>query len=86
MKIDQLRLGLVAVLVAAAGACAGSSPLAPEEQEARPTTRTACMAGGDVAQRAGCPEDTWQNDEYIGDPSDGWDEDVRPREKRPELM
>ncbi len=84
MSIDTLKLGLVAILACAVGACSGSSPLAPEEEEVSPRTRTACIAGGDVAQRAGCPQDTWQNDEYRGDPFDRWEEDLPPRQKRPD--
>ncbi|MBT8477518.1 MAG: hypothetical protein KJO06_01280 [Gemmatimonadetes bacterium] len=81
MLLMHFRLALVAFLLAAFGACDGTSLAGPEEQEAEaPTLRTACMAGGDVAQRAGCPEDTWSN---AGDPFDPWEEDLSPREKWP---
>ena len=83
MRIKNLRLALVAVFLAAVGACDGSAVMGPQEfDEAaeRPLTRTACMAGGDVAQRAGCAEETWSNTDDI---AIQWEEDLSPREKRP---
>ncbi len=76
-----LKLAVATLLLAALGACDGSSLAGPEEHEVEaPAYRTACMAGGDVAQRAGCPEDTWSN---TGDSFDPWEEDLSPREKWP---
>jgi hypothetical protein len=83
MRIKNFRLALVAVLVAAVGACDGSTiagPSEPDEVIERPLTRTACMAGGEVAQRAGCPEETWSNTD---DTVIQWEEDLSPRQKRP---
>ena len=82
MRIKQLKLAFAAVLIAAFAACDGSSLTGPEEQEFEaPGLRTACMAGGEVAQRAGCPEDTWSNTD---DSSETYEEEVSPREKRPD--
>jgi len=83
MPIKNLRLAVVAILLAAVGACDGSTftgPTEPDEVVERPLARTACMAGGEVAQRAGCPEETWSNtDETVIQ----WEEDLSPRQKRP---
>ena len=77
----NLRIAFAAIIVTAMSAC-GSSPMGPEEEQAvaPPSFRTACMAGGEVARRAGCPEDTWSDS---GDPFDPWEEDLSPREKWP---
>ena len=86
MLIKNLKLVFAVALLAAVGACDGSTVMGPQEfDEAteRPLTRTACMAGGDVAQRAGCPEDTWSNDNDDADVFNPWVEDLSPREKRP---
>ena len=86
MLIKNLRLALVTILLAAVGACDGSTVMGPQEfDEAaeRPLARTACMAGGEVAQRAGCAEETWSNDNDDADVFNPWVEDLRPREKRP---
>ena len=83
MRIKNLRLALVAVLLAAVGACDGSTiagPAEPDEVVESPLARTACMAGGEVAVRAGCPEDTWSNTD---DTVIQWEEDLSPREKWP---
>jgi hypothetical protein len=81
MLIKHLKIAIVAGLITAVGACDGSTLTGPEEEEVQaPGFRTACMAGGDVAQRAGCPEETWSN---TGDPFDPWEEDLSPREKWP---
>lgn len=83
MRIKNLRLALVAILLAAVGACDGSTLAGPAEADEvveRPVARTACMAGGEVAQRAGCPEETWSNTDDTVIP---WKEDLSPREKRP---
>jgi len=83
MRIKNLRLALVAVLLAAVGACDDSTiagPAQPDDVVEGPLARTACMAGGEVAQRAGCPEETWSNtDETVIQ----WEEDLSPRQKRP---
>ena len=84
MRIKNLRLALVAVLLAAVGACDDSTiagPAQPDDVVEGPLARTACMAGGEVAQRAGCPEETWSNtDETVIQ----WEEDLSPRQKRPD--
>ena len=83
MRIKNLRLALVAVLLAAVGACDDSTiagPAQPDDVVEGPLARTACMAGGEVAQRAGCPEDTWSNTD---DTVIQWEEDLSPRQKRP---
>ena len=81
MLIRDLKLVLVAALLTAVGACGSNSLMGPEEEAAQdPVARTACMAGGEVARRAGCAEDTWSN---RGDPFDPWEEDLSPREKWP---
>jgi len=84
MLIRNLKLAFAVALVAALAACDGSALTGPQEADEvgqKPLTRTACMAGGDVAQRAGCPEDTWANDD--ADIFNPWVEDLSPREKRP---
>lgn len=85
MLIRNLQLAFAVALIAALGACDGSALTGPQDADEavqEPLTRTACMAGGDVAQRAGCPEDTWSNDDDA-DVFNPWVEDLSPREKRP---
>ncbi len=84
MLIKSLKFAFVAALLAAVGACDGSALTGPEETSEvteKPLARTACMAGGEVAQRAGCPEDTWSNSD--DDVAIQWEEDLSPREKWP---
>jgi len=83
MILKHLKLVIAAGLITMVGACGGGAVTGPPEgQEVAetPDLRTACMVGGEVAQRAGCPEDTWSN---TGDPFNPWEEDLSPREKRP---
>jgi hypothetical protein len=85
MLIRNLQFTFAVALIAALGACDGSALTGPQDSDEavqKPLTRTACMAGGDVAQRAGCPEDTWSNDDDA-DVFNPWVEDLSPREKRP---
>lgn len=86
MLIRNLKLAFAVALIAALGACDGSALTGPQEADEvvqKPLTRTACMAGGEVAQRAGCAEETWSNDNDDADVFNPWVEDLRPREKRP---
>lgn len=87
MLIRNLKLAFAVTLVAALGACDGSALTGPQEADEvveKPLTRTACMAGGEVAQRAGCPADTWTNDDNDdADVFNPWVEDLSPREKWP---
>jgi len=86
MLIRNLMLAFAVTLVAALGACDGSALTGPQEADEvveKPLTRTACMAGGEVAQRAGCSEETWSNDSDGADVFNPWVEDLSPREKWP---
>lgn len=83
MKIRNLELAAVFAFVAALAACDASSVTGPQEEtQSEPSARTACTAGGEVAQRAGCPEDTWDSDEPVR-----WtppaEKNSTPREKFP---
>lgn len=56
MLTKSLKLACALALLGAIGACDGTSLMEPEATvETRPDARTACMAGGGAARRAGCP-------------------------------
>ena len=55
MLARMLKLACAASMLIVIGACDGGALTGPEEDAATPLNRTACMAGGDVAVRAGCP-------------------------------
>ena len=56
MSTKSLRIAFIAALIAAMAACDSSALTAPEDAVENPQTRTACLAGGEVAVRAGCPD------------------------------
>jgi hypothetical protein len=57
MLIRNLKFAVAAVLFAALGACDGGALMGPEDAAIEsPQARTACLAGGEVAIRAGCPD------------------------------
>lgn len=55
MFTRTLKLICAASMLMIVGACDGGSLTGPEDEAATPLSRTACMAGGDVAVLAGCP-------------------------------
>lgn len=51
-----LGLACAGMMLIGVAACDGSALTGPDETTDAPLARTACMAGGDVAVRAGCPD------------------------------
>ena len=67
MLLKSLKLACAMALLGAIGACDGASLMEPEGAvETAPVSRTACMAGGEAARRAGCPG-TAEEDGYAGE-------------------
>jgi len=54
MLTRMLRLACAASMLIVIGACDGSALTGPDESADAPQSRTACMAGGEVAILAGC--------------------------------
>ena len=56
MLMKSLKLAGALALLGVVGACDGTTLMEPDAAvETPPVARTACMAGGGVASRAGCP-------------------------------
>jgi hypothetical protein len=69
MLTKSLKLACAVALLGVLGACDGASLMEPEEAvETAPVSRTACMAGGEAARRAGCPGTAGaEEDGYAGE-------------------
>ena len=88
MKWQSLRIAFLIATIAAVGACDATALTGPEgdvgpEPQAEPVARTACLAGGEAALRAGCQGDEVgpvHHGDWFGDPMDYW----RTRQKRPD--
>ncbi len=56
MLTRMLKLACAASMLFVIGACDGGALTGPEEDAPTSLNRTACMAGGEVAVRAGCAD------------------------------